>query len=223
MDYIDMAAVHPLFEKVSKTEMPDLLKCLDAYLKFYKKDEYIILSGNTINFVGLILKGRVFMEKEDYNGNKYFYTEIKETNIFGEVFIGSEAGNCTVNYKAITDCCILFIHYDLLLKTCKKDCIAHKYVQENLINLIASKTRMLMEKIEIISKKSLRDRILTYLSLLMDKSNKNIVRSPLNRQEMAEFLCVNRSAMIRELKRLKEEGIIDYYSNSFIINKILIK
>nr|WP_243167837.1 Crp/Fnr family transcriptional regulator [Anaerocolumna cellulosilytica] len=196
---------------------------MEAYGRYYKKDEYIILAGNTIDFVGLILEGRVFMEKVDYYGNKYFYTEIKETNTFGEVFIRPMAGNCTVNYKAATESSILFIHYDKLLKSCRKECSSHKQVIDNLINLLAGKNRMFMEKIEIISKKSLRDRILTYLALLMEKSNKTTVRSPLNRKEMAEFLCVNRSAMIRELKRLKEEEIIDYYSNSFIIKKIIVK
>lgn len=160
---------HPLFKDIGSNGVEQLLECLDIYKKRYKKDEYIVLEGNLINFVGIIVSGRIFMEKEDFFGNKYLYTEIGQDNLFGDVFISSHIKSSTVNYKAITDCTILFIKYSNIMQGCERNCNYHKELLENLINLMALKSRTLMEKIEIISKKSLRDRILTYLSLLAEK------------------------------------------------------
>jgi CRP-like cAMP-binding protein len=210
---------HPLFKNIEKKEIEKLLQCLDIHEKKYKKDEYIVLEGNLINFVGIIVNGRIFMEKEDYFGNKYFYTEIEQHSLFGDVFISPHIKSSTVNYKAITDCTVLFIKYDNIMHFCEKNCDYHKQLLENLINLIALKSRTLMEKIEIISKKSLRDRILTYLALLAEKQQSNNVISPLNHKEMAEYLCVNRSSMLRELSNLQKDDVIDFCKNNYSLKR----
>ncbi|ROR27475.1 CRP-like cAMP-binding protein [Mobilisporobacter senegalensis] len=217
MDTLDILQKHPLFEGINKSEIEKLLQCLKVYKKTYRKDEYIIYTGNKINFIGIIVTGRIFMEKEDYNGNSYFYTEIKHNNLFGEVFICPHIQNCTVNYRAITDCDLLFIKYDNILHMCRKSCAGHKKLIENLINLIAYKSRSLMDKIEILSKKSLRERILTYLMQLSFEKQNPTITSPLNHKELSEYLCVNRSSMIRELKRMKQDGLIDFDKNVYTL------
>lgn len=212
----DILENHPLFKGINKTELEKLLKCLSVIKKSYKKDEYIIHEGNQINFIGLIISGRIFMEKEDYAGNIYFYTEIHQDNLFGEVFICPHIQSSTVNYRAVTDCTVLFIKYDNILHLCKNNCRYHQRLNENLVNLIAYKCRSLMDKIEIISKKTIRERILTYLlQLSVEQSNPRQVTSPFNHKEMASFLCVNRSSMLRELHKMKEEHLLDFKRNMF--------
>jgi len=217
MKLVEILKIHPLFNNIEIQDIERLLECLDTYERSYKKNEYIILEGSLINFIGIIITGRVFIEKEDYLGNEYIYAEIEKNNIFGEVYIGQSVQGSTVNYKAMTDCVILFIKYKSIFRDCSKNCSYHKKLLENLIKLMASKSRILIEKIEIISKKSLRERIMTYLLMLAEKQKSNRVISHLNHREMSEFLGVNRSAMIRELSRMKREGIIDFNRNQYDI------
>lgn len=219
MKLVEILEKHPLFNNIDRNDLKRLLECLDTYERSYEKNEYIILEGSLINFIGIIISGRVLIEKEDYLGNEYIYAEIEKDNIFGEIYIGPTIQSATVNYKAMTDCSILFIRYDSIFRDCRKNCSYHKVLLENLIKLMAYKSRILIDKIDIISKKSLRERIMTYLLLLAEKQRCKTVISHLNHSEMAEFLCVNRSSMMRELARMKQEGIIDFNRNQYEILK----
>jgi CRP-like cAMP-binding protein len=219
---INMIEDHPLFENIKSKDIDKLLACLSVYQKGYKKNEYIIQIGNKIDFVGIILSGRVFMESEDFYGNNRIYTEIQQKSLFGEVFICPQTKSSNVNYKAITDCTILFIKYENILHMCKMGCSCHQLLIENLVNLIALKSRYLINKIEIISNKTIRERILTYLTQLSFDQHSITVTSPLNHKEMACFLCVNRSSMVRELHNMKVEKLINYDRNIYNLSKAVL-
>ena len=191
------------------------MECLHAHQKQYKKGEYIVFAGTPVQYVCVILSGRIFMEQIDRRGNKYLYTEILRQSLFGEPYLYPDAQNSRVNYKAMTDCSILFMEYNRLLHPCFKGCACHRQLIENFIDLIILKNRMLMQKIEIVSRKSLRERIRSYLLFLMEQQRSTTVVCPLNRTELAEFLCVNRSAMTRELRRMQEDGLIDLQKQVF--------
>lgn len=232
MDLIASIRHHPIFVHMSDDEIKQILECFQFQQRKYKKDEYIFLEGNTIKTIGIIIHGTVLMEKNDWYGNSYFFTELREHEIFGEPFMGESFEKTSVNYKAMTNCSILFFSYKDIWKSCNKSCICHMTFTENLMNLLALKARSMLSKIEILSKKSLRDRILTFLNLV--KCNEDIVGLhndtlisenllegqvfiSFNRTEMAEYLGVNRSAMVRELSRMREEHLIDYKDNIFTI------
>ena len=208
---------HPLFSGFDPDEINKLLDCLPTYTKSYKKNEFIIQEGALVSYIGVLIRGSVFMEKEDYSGNIYFYTEIPKDFLFGEVFICPQFLNSTVNYRAHSDCTILFIKYHSILQPCTKSCKCHQQLNANLINLLALKCRSLLDKIEIISKKTIRERLLAYFELLAQKEHSNEVNSPLNHKELAAFLCVNRSAMVRELHQMIEEELIASYKNKYTL------
>lgn len=208
---------HPLFEGIHPSELSRLLECLPSFTKSYRKDEYIIQEGNSISYIGILISGRVFMEKEDCSGNVYLFAEIPPEHLFGEVFICPQTLSSTVNYRAISDCIILFIRYDSILHLCGDNCRDHQQLVTNLINLLALKSRYLLKKIEIISKKTIRERILSYLEHLAEKEHSKQVVSPLNHKELADFLCVNRSAMLRELRQMKLAQLIDYNKNYYVL------
>ena len=88
MKLVDILEKHPLFNNIERQDIERLLDCLDTYERSYEKNEYIVLEGSLINFIGIIISGRIFIEKEDYLGNEYIYVEIEKDNIFGEVYIG---------------------------------------------------------------------------------------------------------------------------------------
>lgn len=231
MNYLESIKYHPIFNGISEKDIEILMKCFSFQKKHYKKDEYIILEGDSVQLVGVILHGTILMEKNDPYGNNYFFTELREHEIFAEPFMGSTIQNSSVNYKAMTNCFILTFPYKLIWKMCSKNCTFHSIFIENLMNLLAMKSRTLLAKIEILSKKSIRDRVLTFLTMI--KTNQDIIGFhntiqtnqfheneiflPLNHTEIAEYLCVNRSALVRELSKMKTENIISIENNIFRI------
>lgn len=214
---------HPLFAGISKDNIKILLDCLVLHRKTYKKNEYIIQEGNKVPYVGILIYGRVYMEKEDASGNIYLITEIPKNFLFGEIFICPQPLYSTVNYRAVTDSTILFIKYESILHLSSHDCSCHQRLIENLVNLIALKSRAFIEKIEIISKNTIRERVLAYLSLLSVNQSSDRITSPFNHKEMASYLCVNRSSLIRELHRMKDENLIDYEKNKYVLKNTLEK
>lgn len=200
---------HSLFDKISHEETIRLMQCLQTHQKQYKKGECVVFDGMPVRYVCAVLSGHIFMERIDRFGNKYLYTEIQSRSLLGEPYLypNSQGGNVT--YTATTDCSILLIEYGRLLHPCSRACPSHRQLIENFIGLLIQKNQNLMQKIEIVSKKSLRDRIQTYLLFLMRQQRSATVVCPLNRTELAEFLCVNRSAMTREICRMQKEGLIE--------------
>lgn len=244
MSVIEILSSHPLFQGFTQDEIEHILDSFSFLQKSYVKDEYILLEGDPVHSIGLILSGSVLMEKVDFAGNHYIFNELEELELFAEPFIGSYIQSSSVNYKAKTECSILLFHYKSNSTPSLKyyDCYVH--FTENLMYLLALKTRSLLTKIEIISQKSLRDRVLSFLHVLqnhqtldefdirckylkraMDKSRREIttvletggIYVPFNRTEMAEYLCVNRSALVRELSKMKKEGILTFEKNVFYL------
>lgn len=233
MDNLPQLKYHPLFERMDENEIRKILSCFSFTQKNFSKDEYIFLEGDPVQIVGIIIHGTVLMEKNDLYGNSYFFTELREHEIFAEPFMDSTIQSSSVNYKAITNCSVLFFHYRDMWRPCEHNCPCHSCFTENLMNLLAMKSRSLLAKIEILSKKTLRDRILTFFNIIYRHNHivgmqentappglmENQFFIPYNHTEMAEYLCVNRSALVRELKRMKEARIIDYEKNVYTLLK----
>lgn len=208
---------HPLFASMSKEDIEILFSCFHFHTRKFQKDEYIIMEGDPIQQVGLILSGEILMEKEDYYGNNYFFMELRKWELFAETFMGDRIQKSTVNYRALSPSKILFFEYQTLWQPCEKHCRCHIVFTENLMNLLALKTRTLLAKIELLSIKSLRDRILSFLFLFSNNGKQHEFLVPMNQTEIAEFLCVNRSALARELSRMKQDGILNYQRGNFQI------
>lgn len=206
---------HPLFYRMTENDIIKIFSCFSFQEKKYLKGEYILLEGNPVKMIGIILKGTILIEKDDVSGNICFFMELQQNEIFAESFMNYEVLPSSVNYKAITDCSILYFNYKDIWKLCENNCSCHPIFTENLMNLLALKSRSFMLKVEILSKKSLRERILTFLSTQRQGHNEFFI--PYNHTEMAEYLGVNRSALVRELTRMKKERIINYHKNMYTL------
>lgn len=215
MELYELLKSNPLFEGIGTKDIERLLGCLQSYIKTFRKNEYILIEGTPIDFIAIVLTGRIFMEQEDMDGNSSIFVEITPEHTLGDTFISVDIQQSNVCYKAVTDSSLLVIHYEHFFRFCANACTCHKKLLYNLISCIAQKNRQLTDKLEILSQKTLRDKILTYLALLKRQQGSLTVHSPLNRVEMADYLCVNRSAMTRELAAMRQEGLIDFRGNVF--------
>ncbi len=217
--YIKLLQNIPLFNNINISEIMPMLKCLGAYKKSYDKGNYIISADDEIKYIGIVITGSVQMIKEDIWGNKSIIANVTEGQIFGETFVCSNTLTSTVSFKARNACEVLFLQFQRIIHTCSKSCMYHHKLIENMMILIAEKNMKLIGKIEIISKKSLHEKILTYLSDQAQIKGEKYFTIPMGRLELADYLCSDRSALTRELSRMKSEGILDYDKNTFHLLK----
>lgn len=204
-----------LFHLMDKAEIEKLLSCLSFHTQTYKKNEIIILAGSFINEIGVVLVGNALIVKEDFWGNRAVISEVPPASIFGEMYACNPGDPFEVSVIANEDCTILYLSVDKIITTCPLACSFHKTLIQNLIQDMSRKNRKLMKKVEHMSKRTTREKILSYLSNISSSCDASSFTIPFNRQELADYLSVDRSALSNELSKLKEEGILDYRKNQF--------
>ena len=142
---------------------------------------------------------------------------MRKDELFGETFACGEDNIPVVTFHVSEDAEILFLPFDRVMHSCTMACRFHHQLIENMVHIIASKNRDLMRKVEVVSKRSIREKLLSYLSIQAQTQNSRYFEIPLGRVELAEYLCVDRSALTRELAKMRDEGLIDYDRNCFRI------
>lgn len=210
----------PLFDMISPADCTLLFDCLGCRIRHYKKDARIRLEEELAGNVGTVIEGSLHMYKEDIWGNRTLLSYMKEGDVFGESFSFSDGlpDRNSVSFVTAAPSLILFLPASRILRPCKNSCPFHHQLSENMFSMISAKTLRLMERIEVSSQNSIREKILAYLSMEAQRQGSSSFRLPLRRTEMAEYLCVNRSAMSRELSALKKEGLIDFDKDFFTLN-----
>ena len=198
--------VKSIFEGIEEEDIKKMLKCFDAKTRTFKKDRTIVTNIINIKMIGIILEGTANVERYDYNGNRSIIEKLEKNSVFGEVFsrLGSD-----ISVIATSDCEVLFIEYEHLIKRCKKGCIYHSILTNNVLQLLSKKIVDLNKRLEILSKRTIRDKLLSYFELLANNSPKRSFNLPFTYTDLADYLSIDRSAMMREIKNLKEEGFIE--------------
>ena len=207
----------PLFHGIKPEERKAMLGCIGYHVRAFQKGEIIAFEAETINHVGVVMEGAVDMIKEDVWGNRTMLLRSYAEDVFGETFACGEDSMSVVTFVAAQDSKVLFLSFCRVMHTCTNACAFHQTLIENMVRIIARKNRELMRKVEVVSKKSLREKILAYLSIQSQTQGSSRFEVPLGRMEWAEYLCADRSALTRELAKMKEEGLIDYHRNLFEI------
>jgi CRP-like cAMP-binding protein len=204
---------NPLFQGIAFSDFERMLSCLSARTAVFCKGDVILLSGNAVSFVGLILSGGVQIIKEDINGNVNILTELSVSELFGEVFACAGISHSPVTVQASEDAEILFIDYKMIITSCSAACPFHARLIENMLNLLAHKNLMLNQKIEILSKRTTKEKLLCFFDYQRGAAKKFAI--PFNREELARYLGVDRSAMSNELCKLRNDGLIRFNRNEF--------
>lgn len=207
----------PLFHGIEPNNLKAMLGCTGYHIGYFEKGETIAFEEEHIRHIGIILSGAVDMIKEDLWGNKTMLVRMRKDELFGETFACGSDTLSVVTFVVSEKAKIIFLPFQKIMHTCKMTCVFHHRLIENMVQVIAAKNRDLMRKVEVISKKTLREKILAYLSLQAQLSGERYFEIPLGRVELAEFLCADRSALTRELANMRSDGLIDYDKNMFRI------
>lgn len=207
----------PLFSGIAPEDRKALLGCITYRIVKVKKGEIISFEQEQIRQIGIVLSGSVDSIKEDIWGNKTLLLRLGKDEVFGETFACGEDNFSLVTFFAAENAKILFLPFYRVMHNCTMACVFHHRLIENMVGIIAKKNRDYMQKLEIVCKRTIREKLLTYLSIQAQAQNSRYFELPLGRVELAEYLCVDRSALTRELAKMKQEGLIDYDKNCFRI------
>ncbi len=206
-----------LFKDFEIDELNKMLMCICPKITSYKKKEYVTIAENRFNGIGIVLEGEVIVTKENAAGNRVIMAKLKEGDIFGEMMAFSGYNKWAATVVASTDCTVIFLPPEKIVGNCSNICRGHKLLIQNMLSLISKKALGLNRKVEYLVIKSIRRKISVYLLEQYNKTGRLTFIVPLKRNELAEFLNVSRPSLSREIIKMKEEGIIDFYRSTFKI------
>jgi len=219
IEYFDLLKSASLFKDIKDGELETLLACVGAKVEAAGKGETILNAGDKPNFIGIVLKGLVHIVRDDYDGNRSLIATAAPGEIFAEALCCAEVQESPVSVLASVDSEIMTAPFYDIVHTCPLSCSFHTKLIENMLGLIANKNLMMQERMEIVSMKSIRAKVTRYLDSLAVKQGRRIA-IPFNREELADYLCVERSALSHELSRMREDGLIEYKKNIFILRSL---
>jgi CRP-like cAMP-binding protein len=206
-----------LFDGINPADMEPMLHCIGYHITSFSRGEVIAFEGDNLKHIGIVLSGCVDMVKEDLWGNKTMLIRTRRNELFGETFACGNDNLSTVTFLVSEDAIVMFLPFSRVMHSCTMACGFHHRLIENMVKVIAAKNRDLMQKVDVVSKRTIREKLLAYLSIQAQLQNARYFESPLGRVELAEYLCVDRSALTRELVKMKDDGLIDYDKNCFKI------
>ena len=208
-----------LFQGMTEQEIKNILNCLNADRRLYPKGTFLCRRGEELHSVGVILGGQVHILEEDFWGNRTILGEVSPGQMFGESYACLPGEPLAVDVRAVEDTTVLYLKIDRIIHPCSNACAFHSRLMENLLAVLARKNRMLTRKMEHLSRRTTREKVLSYLSdqsRTMDSSKFFI---PFDRQQFADYLSVDRSALSAELSKLRREGVLEYRKNWFRLLK----
>ena len=215
--YINLLKNTYMFNGINESEIEGMLKCLNARTMLYKKNEYILRNGETVNSIGMVLEGLALVEKEDIWGNRTIISEISPGSLYAESYACLSKLPAEISVIASDNTTVMLFDIRRILTTCSSSCGFHTKLIQNLLYTIAQKNVLLTKKMEYISKKTIKEKLLAYLSSEAMKAGSPTFNIPFNRQELADFLSVDRSALSSEISRLQKKGVISCRKNAFTI------
>lgn len=206
-----------LFTGISEKDIESILPCLDAEFKSFKRGQIIFMEGDEINKLGIVISGKLHITKDDYLGNRNIISTVTPVQIFGEAFVCARVKTIPSGVEAAEDSIILMINTSKIYSPCASVCSSHRMLIKNLLFILSEKNIMLNRKIEILSKRTTREKLMAYLLDEAAKAGSSEFTIPYNRQQLADFLSVERSAMSAEISKLRSQGKIEANKSYFRI------
>ena len=204
-----------LFTGIDESRLPSLLDCLKAVTRKYGKDDFIFSAGGKASAIGIVLSGAVRILQEDFWGNRAILAHMGPGEIFGEAFACAGHGTLSVSVAASETSEIMTLAYPGIVTPCQSACEFHTMLVMNMMRTLAGKNIQLTRKLEHLSRRTIRQKLLSFLSAQAALARKSTVEIPFNKKELAEYLCVDRSALSRELGAMRDEGLIRYDRKNF--------
>ena len=213
--YLPVLKKSVLFSGVKEEDIRALLSCVEAKVRKYGKGEYVLQQGEYLDDIAVLTEGSLHIQNDDYWGNRSILGRISIGEIFGEAYAFSREEPLMNDVVAIEDSTVMFINAKKVISTCSSACRFHTLVVQNLFSVLSEKNKKLVQKLGHIGKRSTREKLISYLSQESKRQKSAEITIPFNRQQLADFLSVDRSAMSNELCKMRDEGLLTFRKNVF--------
>jgi CRP-like cAMP-binding protein len=206
-----------LFHGIEDDDLLRMLTCLGARVDFYDKKYTIFAEGAPAKYIGIMLSGSAQIIQNDYYGNRSILSEIHAPEMFAEAFACAEVKSIPVSVIANQPCEVMTIDSSHILHTCSNNCGFHQQLIYNLMKDLASKTILFHQRIEITSRRTTREKLLAYLNVRARETGSASFDIPFDRQELADYLEVDRSGLSAEISKLRAEGVLESHRRHFVL------
>ena len=201
--------VSPLFRNITYEEYRRMLTCFQAVQRSYLAEELVYdFSASRTDAIGIVERGGVSLIRIDEEGVSTVLEEMGPGGVFGRDLAFAGSAGDSLEVVARTPCDILFIDYPHLFRRCEKACTHHSILVQNMLGLLSNKAQALSERVDVLSRRSIREKLLCYFRQLAEKSDGDTFTLPFSFSVLADYIATDRSAMMRELRHLKEQGLI---------------
>ena len=217
-DYLSVIRSARLFSGISEEELTPMLTCLKAEKKDFTKETVVLRTGDTADAIGLVLSGTVLIMQEDIWGNRNILSKAGPGQAFAAAYACDPGSRLNVSVMAETPVTAMFINVKRILDVCPSACSHHSRVLRNLLGELAEKNLRLGEKLTHMGQRTTRAKLMSYLSSEAQRLGKYEFDIPFSRQQLADYLAVERSGLSLELGKMKKDGLLDFHKNHFILN-----
>ena len=205
-----------LFKGIEQSDCRRMISCFNADIKKFKSGNRIMDYSDNPDKLGIILSGTAVMVRYDINGVRSIMESLNEQSVFGVYFTFTASQRSGIEIIAENECEVMFVRRSEITKRCENACQCHSRVVENLLDLMSEKAISLNERIEVLSQRSIEDKLISCLSIIEEKTPKGRApQIPFSTTALSDYLCVNRSALQREITRLKNEGVLTISKRKF--------
>ena len=214
-EYIPVLRKNEIFSGIENEEIEALLSCLGAKTKSFNKGEYVLRQGEYSKKITILVKGSLHIQSDDYWGNRSILGHISPGEMFGEAYAVPGSDPLINDVVAVEDSEIIYFDFKRIITSCTSACPFHTRVVHNMFLAISKKNRRLVQKLGFLSKRTTREKLNAYLSEVAKRQNSSDFTIPFNRQQLADYLSVDRSAMSKELCKMRDEGMLEFNKNRF--------
>ena len=216
-EFLSVIRSSQLFSGISEEELTAMLSCLDTRTENFSKDDFVLRSGDAIESIGLVLSGSVLIIQEDIWGNRNILSKAGPGQTFAVAFACAPGSVLNASAVAETNVTIMFLNVKRILSVCPSACDHHSRIIRNLLSELAEKNLRFSEKLTHMGQRTTRSKLMSYLSAESQRLGKYEFDIPFSRQQLADYLAVERSGLSLELGKMRAEGLLDFHKSHFIL------
>ena len=194
-----------------------MLSCLDTRMESFPKEAFVLRTGDTVESIGIVLLGSVLVIQEDIWGNRNILSKAGPAQTFAAAFACAPGSVLNVSVIADTPTTVLFLNVKRILHVCPSACSHHSRIIRNLLTDLAEKNLRFSEKLTHMGQRTTRAKLMSYFSAEAQRLGTYEFDIPFSRQQLADYLAVERSGLSLELGKMSDEGLLDFYKNHFVL------
>ena len=198
-----------LFKDIEPADLDNMYSCLSGVKRSFTAGETVCSFDNDSLKLGIITKGIVRLERTDFFGDTSMLDRLEVNDIIGDISVYSSVDENEVSAVCEKDCEVIFINHEKIINPCEQICPCHITMTKNLLTMIATKAERLSLRVEVLSHKNIRSKLMSFFSMEAKRAGSNSFTLPFSVSTLASYICVDRSAMMREIAKMKKDGLIE--------------